>query len=301
MKIAIIGFGSAGKRHYENFKALNCELAVVSKRKIALANSFSSVSDCQKNFKPEIFFICTETSEHEASLVQIRNSGFNKKVIIEKPIFAQSPKFNFENDFSDIRVSYNFRFNSLLVKLKEEIKGKRVINATAYVGQYLPQWRPESDYRLSYSAKKEKGGGVLLDLSHELDYLQWLLGPNKGVFAMGGKMSELEIDSEDIVNVLMQSQSGVLMNVHLNYLDRSKSRYLVLNTVESTYKLNFVTNEFSKDGVTNVLESDSSLAMAKDIIANEARGLTTYFEALSVLETVFQCRNSISGKHWVEV
>ena len=301
MKIAIVGFGSAGKRHYDNFLKLGCELAVVSKRKVSADNLFLSVSECEKSFKPDLFFVCTETSEHERTLIEIKNAGFTQKVIVEKPVFSQAPQGDYENYFADIRVSYNFRFNSLLAKLKSEVKGQKVLTATAYVGQYLPQWRPEADYRQSYSAKTERGGGVLLDLSHEFDYLHWLLGPSTGVFAMGGKLSDLEIDSEDIVNVLMQSESGALVNVHLNYLDRNKNRYLILNTREATYKLNFVTREFSKDGETQVLEDDSSLAMAKDIVSNEARGLTTYTDALAILATVFQCRNSIAASAWVQV
>ena len=99
-----------------------------------------------------------------------------------------------------------------------------------YAGQYLPHWRPNIDYRDSYSSKKSQGGGVLLDLSHEIDYLNWLLDGTEEVMAVGGKLSALEIDSDDLYQISLKTKKCDLVQVELNYIDKVLRRYIIINT-----------------------------------------------------------------------
>ena len=100
----------------------------------------------------------------------------------------------------------------------------RVITIRAEAGQYLPDWRPSCDYRQSVSASRDLGGGALLELSHELDYVQWLLGDVQSVSAHVDRLSDLEIDVEDVAEVILQFRNGAVGSVHLNMVQRSASR-----------------------------------------------------------------------------
>src|SRR5439155_1168994 len=100
----------------------------------------------------------------------------------------------------------------------------RPLAARAQCGYYLPFWRPDTDYREGYGAKQAAGGGIILDSIHEFDYLTWLLGLPREVFAYAGKVSTLEIDTEDTADVLMRFDYGTVANVHLDYLQRTYRR-----------------------------------------------------------------------------
>lgn len=305
MKIAIVGFGSIGQKHYNNFKQLGCKIAVVSQRSdLSIENVFKSIEQCEVAFAPDIYFVCNKTSDHYKALIEIKNAGFKQLVVVEKPVFASVPQEEFGVLFSDVRVSYNLRFNALLKQLKNDLKNEKVISAVSYVGQYLPQWRPATDYRMSYSADSATGGGVLLDLSHELDYLFWLTGKASGVFAIGGKLSGLEIKSEDAVHMAYMTDQNIHVSVHLNYLDRMKNRFLILNTAENTYKLDLINNQYFKNDTVVQMEkamNKSYEIMATDIVKNKATGLTTYNEAVDVLKFISACRESLISKKWISL
>lgn len=106
-------------------------------------------------------------------------------------------------------------------RLIEEGALGNIVSARAQFGQYLPDWHPWEDYRQSYSAKREMGGGVLLDRIHEIDYTCWLLGKVTEVAALTGRLSHLEIDSEDIAEILLKFETGAIASVHMDYVRRS--------------------------------------------------------------------------------
>jgi len=100
----------------------------------------------------------------------------------------------------------------------------RVICARIQAGQYLPDWHPWEDYRRGYSAKQDLGGGIILDGIHEIDYITWFLGEVSQVFCFAGKLSSLEIDTEDTAEILLRFREGSIAEVHLDYIQRSYSR-----------------------------------------------------------------------------
>ena len=121
-------------------------------------------------------------------------------------------------------VGCNFRFHPGLRHVKTLLEDDAigtVVSARAQFGQYLPDWHPWEDYRLGYSAQKSLGGGVTLDRIHEIDYLRWLLGDVTEVCAMIGRLSHLEIDTEDTAEILLRFASGAFASIHLDYVRRT--------------------------------------------------------------------------------
>ncbi len=300
-KILIVGYGSIGKRHKENFETLKCDVALVSRRTIDIKQCYPSIKEGISNFNPDIVFICTETESHFKDLVQIQKSGFRKLILIEKPVFDDKPIEYKQFSDLNIRVTYNLRFNHLLLALKAELTSEKVISAVVYVGQYLPNWRKDVDYRKTYSAYAQKGGGVLLDLSHELDYCNWLFGKATGVFCQQGKWSSLEIDSVDTSSLLIQYENCKSAILHLNYIDRATQRFIVVNTDRATYKLDLISSTFCKDGVEIKIVhdlKDSYMRMSENILFDSANQLTTYAESIDVVNTIQQASVSNSEKAW---
>jgi len=125
-----------------------------------------------------------------------------------------------------LMVGYNLRFYRPLILIKDFLSQGligRVLFIQAEVGQYLPDWR-SIDYRYSTSASKKLGGGVVLELSHEIDYARWLMGDVESVFAELGQLSDLEIDVEDTADIFLRFESGTFGNIHLNMVQKSASR-----------------------------------------------------------------------------
>jgi predicted dehydrogenase len=137
-----------------------------------------------------------------------------------------------------VYVGYNMRFHpglKLVKRLLDEGKIGRVLSADVEAGQYLPDWRPLQDYRRSYTARKELGGGIILDGSHELDYIRWLIGGEvKEVSCFAGKVSRLEVDTEDTAEILLKFDNNTIAGVHLDFIQRGYSRSCKLIGEEGT-------------------------------------------------------------------
>jgi predicted dehydrogenase len=114
------------------------------------------------------------------------------------------------------------------------------------VGQYLPAWRPSSDYRESYSASKYKGGGAALDLSHEIDYMRYLFGDPFSWKIMRSKVSDLEIDSEDLYKGIYQFSSGFLCSAHMDYIRHDKKRGINIIGSKGTLACDFINKYIKK-------------------------------------------------------
>jgi predicted dehydrogenase len=126
-------------------------------------------------------------------------------------------------------VGFNLRFLPSLQRVKALLDDKRVgkvLAVRAEFGSYLPDWRPGRDYRENYAVHAVEGGGILLDAIHELDYLGWLFGEVTDVLSTAGHVSDLTGDTEDLAEVTLRFESGVLAQVHLDYLQRAYRRNL---------------------------------------------------------------------------
>lgn len=142
--------------------------------------------------------------------------------LVEKPLALTAAEAReIEALGGDVAVAMNLRFHPGVRGLRERLpQVGRVLRADVWCGSYLPGWRPGADYRQTYSARAELGGGVLLDAIHEIDYLTWLCGPAVAVQATLRRVSELEIDVEDTALLTLELASGALATVSLDYYDR---------------------------------------------------------------------------------
>lgn len=234
MRIIIAGAGSIGKRHAKNLQALGYDNIVFLRRSTERVKEFPDIPVYNKlekavSGKKDLLMVCTPAPFH----LELAGRALDHldHVFIEKPIShnwcgVETFLKKSEKNQSMIWIGYDLRFDTGLQYVKRWIDCNRFGRPLALriqVGQYLPDWRPEQDYRKSITAQDQLGGGVLLELSHELDYARWLLGPVKRVAGIMGNVC-LKMDAENIALALLEFQSGVLGSIHLDCLQRSMSR-----------------------------------------------------------------------------
>ena len=300
VNVAVVGAGSIGSRHQRILKQLGHQVSVVS------ANSpdadFRSMSDALERESFDYVVIASQTSQHVIDLSALINNRFNGRVLIEKPLFEKLHTLE-ENNFSFAAVGYNLRFHPAIVWLKDTLpKLGKLTSANFYVGQYLPTWRPDSDYRKSSSARDISGGGVLRDLSHELDLVQYLFGDWQQLTAVGGKFSDLEIATDDTFSILMTSTKCNAISVQLNYVDRIKHRYITINGNNGTVSIDLISNtaKFSDlDVKFSVNADDTYIAQHLAVISNDSQNTCSLSEALKVVETIQAIEKSAEKLKWI--
>ncbi len=240
MHVLIIGFGSIGQRHARILLQQGNVISVVSARTDVPYPTYSSLSAAISSHKFDYILICNETNLHLPALVLLHQNNVNVPVFVEKP-FANLLPVNLPTFSFPLCVGYVLRYHPLISSIKRIIADCAVYSAYSYCGQYLPYWRPERDYRLSYSAQAD-GGGVLLDLSHEIDYLIFLFGGLTPHHAFIGKLSSLDLNCDDTASILASSILCPHINLSLNYLDMTKQRFLVVHGSFGTIRADFVSN-----------------------------------------------------------
>lgn len=235
LKIGVIGFGSIGKRHCENLISLGYrDITLLRTREKYNPLGLNEMYD--ENEFMSIPFDCVilanPTSMHYYFLERLISKQVN--ILVEKPIVCTINEVNkIEEALLEYNAigmcAYNMRFHPCISEtekiLKENLIG-RIFSARFFVGQFLPSWKPDIDYRESYSAKIKLGGGVVLDLIHEIDIAEFLFGKvHKNLHSIVEKVSELEIETEDIAEIHYQTTENAIISIHLDYLTRGYSRY----------------------------------------------------------------------------
>ena len=259
MRILILGCGSIGSRHAHNLQGLGvAELLLFDpdgQRAHSLATDLGAqvMSDGAEGYayRPDAVVICTPTSSHLPLAREAAEHGCH--VFVEKPLSDKSA--GVDELCSVVRerglvslVACNMRFHPGLKQVKRMIEEEavgRIVAMRAEVGQYLPDWHPKEDYRRSYSARRELGGGVILDAIHEIDYARWLLGEVDTVVCLAGKLSGLEIETEDTAAILLHFVRGALGEVHLDYVQRLYSRTCQIIGEKGTIRWDYSQGEVS--------------------------------------------------------
>lgn len=294
MKVLIIGYGSIAKRHEEvlqKFESVT-EIHIVTRQTLTDKITFLSLQEVSDLQQYDYVVIASETYKHFNQLVYLEKHLSEKVIFCEKPLFETHREIDICSN--KVFVGYVLRFHPLLQKLKIFLEQEHPISAMIDCGQYLPTWRPQSNYRDSYSAHKDQGGGVLLDLSHEIDYAQWLFGPMKEIHSYQTKISDLEIDSDDFVTLISKTDTGVILTLCIDYISKLIHRKMRVNTLENTYELDFINNTLiqkSKEGVEQkfVIEDFERNRMFKQIhlsALDNKDNLCTLTEGLSVMKTI---------------
>ena len=240
-KILIIGFGSIGKRHALIFDKLKNvkKIFILSKYKNHKYTNVSNLEEARL-VDPDIIIICSKTSDHYNDLKLVEKTFKNKTVLVEKPLFDKNKNFKIKNN--KIIVGYNLRYHPIIQFLKEKIKNKKIFSVYIFCGSYLPHWRKGRNYKKSYSSSKKNGGGVLLDLSHEIDYIQWIFGKIRKInYENIKKISNLKIKSDDYVNILGNIKK-ISFSINLNYFTMLHSREIFLDGKNFSVKANLIDN-----------------------------------------------------------
>lgn len=233
MKILLVGLGSIGRRHLKNLSALGIrQLAVVTKNRCQLPLdalppflSFEHLEPALA-WRPDAVFVCNPTAMHLDAAIAAARAGCH--IFLEKPVSHTLEGLDeltelVEKQSLKVQVGFQFRFFPVFQKIKKALERGdlgRVVSAHAHWGEYLPGWHPWEDYRASYSAREDMGGGVVLTLCHPFDYLRWMLGEAEVVSAAGGQLSDLETDTEDVALVSLRFENGAVGSVYLDYVSK---------------------------------------------------------------------------------
>lgn len=294
MQVLIIGYGSIGRRHEEVLSTFsNIEsIHIVTKQTLANKITFPSLDAIETLDNYDYIIIASETYKHFEQLTYLDSHTYQKLILCEKPLFETEKILHISHN--TVFVGYVLRFYPLLQKLRTLLLNEKVLSATVYCGQYLPTWRQNVEYKTSYSSKKLEGGGVLLDLSHEIDYVQWLFEEMTDIKSYQLKISDLEIDSDDIVTLIAKTKKGVVLSLSIDYISKITRRQIIVNTIEHTYALDFINNSLIQKDKAGLekryeLESLERNSMFKEMhqsILCNATLACTYDEAQNVMKTI---------------
>ncbi|MCW3151045.1 Gfo/Idh/MocA family oxidoreductase [Achromobacter spanius] len=245
MKVLVIGSGSIGRRHIDSLKSLRSNLSWVLLRSRVYTDALSTslnaivhddIHDALAE-EPDLAIVASPSSLHIDVLPKLLETGI--PLYVEKPVVTHREQLDRLNEAvsehggkAPTLMGCNLRFLPALAQMRQRLLGTdmgAIVRGDFQAGQWLPDWRPATDYRKSYSASPALGGGVMLDLIHEVDAARWLLGEFDHVKAFSGKVSSLEIQTEDVACMTMRARQGTLVTVSLDYISRQPlRRYLVV-------------------------------------------------------------------------
>ena len=234
--VLIVGYGSIGKRHLENFLQFKDirltvytkrnDLQLLKKKGIKVSNS---LTECLKE-NPDIGVIANETSLHTPIAIKLAKEGLD--------LFLEKPLSNSLKDIEKLRaivkknklitqMGCNLRFHPCIKKIKnliEQQKIGKIISAQVQCCSYLPDYHRWEDYRKSYAARKDLGGGVILTQINEIDYMYWFFQEVENFISMSGKFSDLDVTAEDYAPSLLKFKNKIIGELHLDYFQRPEFR-----------------------------------------------------------------------------
>ena len=292
-KILIIGYGSIGKKH-----------ALLINKYFPKFEIYLLTSQIEKKYKnikslneiieidPDFIILSSETHKHYKQLAFIEDNFSNKKILIEKPLFDK--KYYLKIKKNKVFVAFNLRFHPLILFLKQSLNNEKIISVNIRCLSNLPKWRKNIDYRKSYSSFKSKGGGVILDLSHELDYLTWLFGDIKSFSKNVAKISDLEINSEDYAAIIGKTKKNIFFNLTLNYFSQKDMREILIDGHDFTIYIDLIKSTYIKYTSSKLIKKIFSV---KDInltyklqlnsfLGNKHSHLCSYKEGLSLVNVI---------------
>jgi predicted dehydrogenase len=234
MKFLIAGLGSIGRRHFRNLIALGeQDIVLLRSHKATLPDDElagypveTDIHEALQKHKPDAVIVANPTALHLHVAIPAAKAGCH--ILLEKPVSDSLERLDLlqqaaQSSASKILVGFQFRYHPTLNKARELIRSGalgKVLTIHAHWGEYLPQWHPWEDYRQSYAARADLGGGVIRTLTHPLDYLRYLIGEVAALWSFNGHISPLELDVEDVAEVGLKFSNGAIGGVHLNYFQR---------------------------------------------------------------------------------
>ena len=256
-RILVIGCGSIGERHIRNLLSLNQEVWVYDKDLTRVSEMIEKykvgVFDFKgQHIKMDAFVIATPPNYH--ALFALVAVDHNAHMFIEKPLsnnmnFISELEIGIKEKNLICMVGYQMRFHPTLRTIRSMIKGGKTACISAEFGKYLPDWHSGEDYRGLYTSHESEGGGVVLDASHEIDYVRWLVGEEViKVACFCDKLSPLEIDTEDTAEIILKFTKGTVGRIHLDMISRKSFRRCKVVSSEGEERVwNIQNDEFSWD------------------------------------------------------
>jgi|LSQX01.1.fsa_nt_gb predicted dehydrogenase len=253
MRVLFIGLGSIARKHIAAIKEIDDSVIIYALRSNQDAKIITDVINIYSfedlsNLKLDFAILSNPTACHFQSLNQLKDLDI--PLFIEKPLFGIIGKAQDElvstiiGNKTPTYVACNLRFLESIVKMKEIIESERVNEVNVYCGSYLPDWRPGVDFKTVYSANKELGGGVHIDLIHELDYVYWLFGNPKQTKSFFRNNSSLNISAYDYANYLWEYDKFAV-SIVLNYYRKDAKRSLEVLCESGTYTVDLLCNTIS--------------------------------------------------------
>lgn len=281
MEFLIVGYGSMGQRHARNLRkicaknGLSCSIDLLRTRSTDAPEGIRGVYTSKDQFPGtyDAIFITNPTATHYETLVDlIELSG---AFFIEKPVFDRT---DYDFDFLDreekvLYVAAPMHYKPAISWLKEHFDFSEAFSLRSISSSYLPDWRPGVDYRKTYSAHKDMGGGVAIDLIHEWDYLQYLIGFPERVHSIIAKRSDLEIDSDDVA-LYIADYGDKTAEIHLDYFGRVPLRKLEIFTKEDTVECDLLTDTIS------FLKAGEQIVLTEERDDTQTRELEAFLEMI---------------------
>jgi predicted dehydrogenase len=256
MKVLIVGLGSIGKKHVKAIKAIAPASEIFALRSRQNAEKYLDVTNIYNINEIvlsvyDFVIIANPTAKHKKIIAQMVPYGF--PMFIEKPVHSSldiKDEINAIDENGNLTyVACNLRFLSCIQFVKDKLTStqiRKINEVNVYCGSYLPDWRPDINFRETYSANAELGGGVHIDLIHELDYIYWLFGMPGDVTRVFKNQSSLAITSFDYANYTL-AYDGFCASVVLNYYRRDAKRSLELVFEDEIWNVNLLTNQISSN------------------------------------------------------
>lgn len=320
LKAVVVGLGSIGVRHLNNLYTLGVrELGAVRTRNLPPpaqiipknVQLFQSLDQALKqNF--DLVVVANPTSLHLKTLVRALKAGCH--VYVEKPVAHEKRHLSELMRCVDPRgprvlVGCQLRMHPGLRKIEEWMQQGRlgkIYSVQVDLGEYLPDWHPWEDYRQSYAARADQGGGVILTLIHELDYLHWLFGKPRSVFAIGGHRTSLEVTAEDTALISFETEQGICVQLRMDYWRKPPVRHMNIVAekaiVDWDYPARLTTLQQNGHLLEEVILAPSwdrnelFLSMMKEFIEGipgESIPRVTLQEGIDVLNTALAARQSL--------
>ena len=314
---AVIGLGNISKRHRKNLKMLHPEAKIYAlsasgrkpKEFVEFADEILiSLGDLIK-CNPKMVIVASPATYHAEHAIPLIKAGI--PVLIEKPVSANTLDSQNIIDVAaknkvPVAIGYCLRYLSSTKYLKKELE-KNIIgnlyNVFIEIGQYLPDWRPSKNYRDCVSARAELGGGALLELSHELDYAQWLLGAFTPVHVVLRSSKELGLNVEDSADILALNKQDTVISIHLDFLQKKAHRKCRLLGSKGSIEWDLINNQIilitdtaeqlvfdGKDWNRNQMYLDMLLDF-ESLIAGEDNSCITVKEAHNTIRLIEEIKH----------
>lgn len=277
-RVCFIGLGSIATRHIKNLKDIFGEGIQID---VFRSGNGRPLDDAMKSMIGQVYydydslpmnydvmFITNPTRLHYETLQNVQEHA--KHFFIEKPVFETGNEdianLLLKND-SVYYVACPLRYTNVIQYLKENIDFSQVYSIRCISSSYLPDWRPGTDYRNTYSAKRELGGGVSIDLIHEWDYICYLVGQPQKVYSFIGRKSNLEIDSDDLA-VYIAEYPDKFLELHLDYLGRKAIRKIELFAKDDSIEADLIEQKivYRKENRIIDLNEDRDSYQKKELI-----------------------------------